>query len=112
MFDHTLSTVTLTLASASGFALLLLPALYIALVMWPNRNNRTAARQPLILAALYLPSTIVFGLAHVYVLSGLFLFAAMCCVAVAAGVHYSTRTPQPGERPEPTTNAPSDPLTK
>ncbi|MER5615952.1 hypothetical protein [Streptomyces sp. NPDC002215] len=43
----------------------------------------------------------------------LLLFVAMCCVAIAAGVHSSPRTPQPepGETPAPT-NAPCDPFTK
>jgi hypothetical protein len=103
MSDNTLSALAVLLA--------FLPAFYIALVMWPNRN-RPAARHPLIVAALYLPSTLVFGLAHRYVLSGILLFVALTIVAIAAGVHYSTRTPQPDKTPEPTTNAPSDPLTK
>ncbi|MFF3957380.1 hypothetical protein ACFYY1_29825 [Streptomyces sp. NPDC001890] len=58
------------------------------------------------------PSTIAFGLAHRYLLGGLFLFVGLTIAASAAGVHYSPRTPQSGETHEPTTNAPSDPLTK
>ncbi|MER5615961.1 hypothetical protein [Streptomyces sp. NPDC002215] len=94
--------------------LVLLPVLYIALVTRP-KPDRTSPRQGLVVAALYLPSTIAFGLAHRYLLGGLFLFLGLTIAAIAAGVHSSPRTPQPGEpgeTPEPTTNAPSDPFTK